>query len=153
MIKGALECVFSSPLIIDSRDLSLIFLSRVHSFLSPHSLDRFNHLYPGKRPAEMRSLPIVVLFSMVSLVAAFSNNGHTLRHTHARRCKTKTGGMMNQTDVKQNQTVAYGKQNQTVSDGKQNQTATTGKQNQTVTNGSPYQLVDQYVGADFLDET
>ena len=75
----------------------------------------------------MRSLPIVVLFSLVSLVAAFSKRGHTLRNTRSRsRCYAKTGGMIqNQTDVKQNQPV---------------------------TDGNGYQLVDQYKGQDFLDE-
>lgn len=49
----------------------------------------------------MRSLPIAVLFSLVSLVAsaAFSKRGHTLRNTRARsRCYAKSGGMQNQTD-------------------------------------------------------
>jgi hypothetical protein len=74
----------------------------------------------------MRSLPIAVLFSLVSFVAAFSKRAHTLRNTHARsRYYAETGGMQNQRDVKQNQTV---------------------------TDGTGYQLVDQYKGQDFLDE-
>lgn len=79
----------------------------------------------------MRSLSIVVLFSLVSLVAAaaFSKSRHTPRYTHPRRsarCHAKTGGTQNQTDVKQNQPV---------------------------TSGNGYQLVDQYKGQDFLNET
>ncbi|KAF8498638.1 concanavalin A-like lectin/glucanase domain-containing protein [Russula emetica] len=78
----------------------------------------------------MRSLPIAVLFSLVSLVAASNKRGHTLRYTHARstsRCHVKKGG-------------------------KQNQTVTNGNRNHTVTKGTGYRLVDQYKGRDFLDE-
>ena len=85
----------------------------------------------------MRSLPIAVLFSLVSLAAAFSKRGHTFRYTRARSRRyavAETGGMQNQTDVKQNQPVMDG------------------NQNQTVTGGNGYQLVDQYKGQDFLDE-
>lgn len=174
-IKGAPECVLSFPLTICSRELSLLFF-RVHSFLSPPSVLYFGITltpYTPQCPAAMRSLPIAVLFSLVSVVAAFGKNGHTLRHTHVPRSnchpktdetKNQTSAMQGQTDGIQNQTV--GMQNQAASGGmknqtggmsnqtdvKQNQTAQDVKQNQTVTNGSRYKLVDQYTGQDFLDE-
>ena len=101
----------------------------------------------------MRSLPIAVLFSLVSLVAAFSKRGHSIRHAHARsRCHSSIGGIYNQTDIKQNQTATDGNQNHTATDGNQNHTATDGNQNHNVTGGGLYKLVDQYKGQDFLDE-
>ena len=84
----------------------------------------------------MRSLPIAVLFSLVSLVAGFNKRGHTFRYTRVRSgCYVETGGKQNQTDAKQNQPVPDG------------------NQNQTATGGHGYQLVDQYKGQDFLDES
>ena len=89
----------------------------------------------------MRSLPIAVLFSLVSLVAAFSKSGHTLRnvHMHARKSgcnSTAAVGNKNQTDLMQNQTAS-----------------TPGTPTQPAMGRNVYQLVDQYKGKDFLDET
>src|SRR6266446_2476016 len=126
----------------------------------------------------MRLLSIAVLFSLVSLVAALSERGHSHGNIHARRrCRAKTGGKQNRTDRVVHQTG--GNQNHT--DGNpQNQTAgippnhtagippnhtagippnhTAGiPPNHTAgippkQTGGKYQLVDQYKGQDFIDE-
>lgn len=105
----------------------------------------------------MRSLPITVLFSLVSLVAAFGKKGHITRNTHVQsRCYHKNQTDVNQnqttTDVNQNQTATVVNQNQTAAVVDPNQNVTGGTQNQNVSIASQYRVVAHYAGKDFLDE-